>query len=153
MRALNDAGELGHLLLVPGHEQGARVLDGDPHASGVLRQQLEAARNEPGLDGARLGIEAGVEQRGVGLARTGPDVGARLEQCYPQVELRQLPRYRAADHAGTDDRDVGVERLLHGRQYRGRLGYLSVLAWAWPPRPGKGRGGSRRGTYSPAPPH
>ena len=120
VRALHDARELGELLLVPGHEQRARLLDRDPHPRGVLGEQLEAAHHEPRLQRARLGVVAGVEQRGVRLARAGADVGAGLEQRHTQIELRQLAGNRAAHDTRTDDGDVRVERLLHGPQYRRR---------------------------------
>ena len=91
---------------------------GMPTRSAYSDSSSEPARHEPRLERARLGVEAGVEQRGVRLARAGPHVRPGLEQGHPQVEARQLARDRAADHARADDGDVGVERLLHGRQYR-----------------------------------
>jgi hypothetical protein len=122
VRALHDARELRPLLLVPGHQQGAGVLDGYPHTRGVVGQQLEPARHQPRLQRARLGVEPRVKQRGVRLARACPHVGSGLEQDHTQVEPRELARDRAPHHPAADDRDVRVERLLHGRQYRARTG-------------------------------
>ena len=118
-RALDDPGELGKLLVVPGHQQGAGALERYAHALRVLAEQLIAARHQTGLERARLGVEARVEQRGVGLAGAGAHVGPRLEQRDTEVEAGELARDRAAHHAGPRDQDVRVEPAPHAREYRG----------------------------------
>ena len=122
LRALDDARELAQLLLVPRHEQGAGALDRDAHPARVVGQEVEPACHQPRLEGARLGVEARVEQRCVRLARAGPNVGARLEQGHAEVEPSQLPRDRTAHHPRADDGHVRIERLLHGPQYRPSAG-------------------------------
>jgi hypothetical protein len=116
--ALHDAGELAQLLVIPCNEQRARALHGNADPPGVVGQQLEPACHQPRLQRAGLGVEAGVEQRGVRLARARPHVGSGLEQGHTKVEAGQLPRERATHHARADDGHVRVERLVHGPQYR-----------------------------------
>ena len=114
-RTLDDPRKLGELLVVPGHQQGTRALERDPHALRVLAEQLVAARHQGRLERARLGVEAGVEQGGVGLAGAGAHVGPRLEQGDAEVEAGELARDRAAHHAGPRYQDVRVEPALHIR--------------------------------------
>ena len=133
-RALHDARQLGHLLLVPRNQQRPGALDGDAHARRVVGQQPVAAHDELGLERARLGVEAGVQQRRVRLARPGAHVRPRLEQGHAQGELRQLARDRAADHASPDDQDIGFGPARHAREY---------LVRRWPRPPGRA---SRRST-------
>jgi len=72
-----------------------------------------AAGDEARLQGPRLGVEAGVEDRRVGLARAGAHVDLGLDQRQAQVEAGKLPGDRRADVAGADDRDVAVQVGAH----------------------------------------
>src|SRR5204862_8038746 len=64
---LDDPGEGVALHGTPGDEQRAGALERDPGPRGVVPEQLVAAADEPGLERAGLRVEAGVEERRVGL--------------------------------------------------------------------------------------
>ena len=148
--ALDDAGELGQLFVVPRYEQRARALDGDADPVGVVGQQPEPARHQPCLERAGLGVEAGVEQRGVRLARAGPHVRPGLQQGHTQVEVRQLARNGAA-RPPPRRRWPRPCRAAPARAAVSPGGYFSV-ARAWPRRPDRAPAGSRRGKCSPGQP-
>ncbi len=67
------------------------------------------ACDEPGLDRPRLGVVACMQDRGVGLARSGTDVLAGLDQRDSQLEASQLAGDRRPDVPRADDREVVVE--------------------------------------------
>jgi hypothetical protein len=79
-------------------------------ALGVRAEQREAAADEARLERARLRVEAGVQQRGVRLARAGADIATGLEQRDPQAVAAELARDRGADDAGAHDDDVALVR-------------------------------------------
>ena len=111
------------LLLVPRDEQRAGALERDADPRGVLGEQLAPARDEARLDRAGLGVEARVEEGGVGLAGAGADVRGGLQERHVEVEAGELARDRRADHAGADDDHVPVHAaatLLPARRGRTR---------------------------------
>ena len=94
-----DGGQALELLVGPGDEQRARALERDTDVFGVVEQQAVATRDEPGLHRAGLGVKAGVQDRGVGLAGTGADIarhpGARrAAHSAPARERRRRRRPR-----------------------------------------------------------
>ena len=101
-----DLGEGVELLVGPGHHQRAGRSRSGCRPAPRSREQLVAAREQLRLERAGLGVEAGVQDRGVGLARPGADVRPGLDQHARDAATRQLARDRRADHAGADDRDV-----------------------------------------------
>ena len=102
-----DGGEAVELLGGPGDEQRAGALERDADFFGVVEQQPVAARDEPGFQRAGLGVIAGVQDRGVGLAGAGADV-ARVQEHDAQLKARQFARDGGADIPGADDCDVVV---------------------------------------------
>ena len=64
----------GRLVVVPRHQHRADLLDRDADRRRVLAQQRVAAGDQPGLERPWGGVEAGVQDRGVGLAGAGADV-------------------------------------------------------------------------------
>jgi hypothetical protein len=109
VRAFHDHGELGQLLGAPGDEECADARDGNPDPVRVLLEQEAAPRDELRLEGSRLRIEAGVQQRRVGLARARADVGAGFQQRTVELETRELTCDRRADDARADDDDVVIQ--------------------------------------------
>ena len=102
------------LLLGPGDQQGARALDGDAGPFGVGTEQLVTAGDEPGLERPGLGVEAGVQQGGVGLAGAITDVVAALDQRDGQAGPPEGAGDGAADDAGADHDDVAnLVRAVH----------------------------------------
>ena len=87
-----QGGQRVELFLVPRDEQRAGAFDRDPGLSGVGAQQVIAATHEPALQGAGRGVEAGVQDGGVGLAGAVADVDAGLEQRDRQLVAGQLSR-------------------------------------------------------------
>lgn len=74
------------------------------------------ARNQPGLMGARLGIEPGVPDRGVRLAGAGAHIRCGLKQHHLQALAHQGAGNSAADDSATDHRNV--KGVLHEDDYR-----------------------------------
>src|SRR6266566_4016919 len=112
--AFDDPREGAALPVVPGDEQRARVLHGDAGSKGVLPQQLVTAPHEARLERPGRRVEARVQKRRVGLARSGADVGTRFDERATQLEARKLPGDRRADDSRTDYDDVAVRcRLAH----------------------------------------
>jgi len=66
------------------------------------------AAHQAGLDRAGLGVEAGVQEGGVGLACPRADISTCLHERAAQLKARELARDRAADDAGADDDDVAL---------------------------------------------
>jgi hypothetical protein len=52
---------------------------------GIFGQQLVSTAHHGRFEGSRFGVEAGVQDGGIGLTRTVTDVGSRLEQRYGQL--------------------------------------------------------------------
>ncbi len=92
------------LLVVPRDQQCTGLLDGDTNRRCVVAEQRVAAGDEPGFERARGGIEPGVQDRRVGLARSGTDVGPGLDQ---------------GDERGRDGR-AGGRRHTRRRRHRRR---------------------------------
>ena len=101
-RLLGDGGEARCLLVVPGHEQGPGALDGDARRLGVGPEEVEAACDQTGFERPRRGVEPGVEDGGVGLARAGSDVGGGVEQHDRCARQGCRPGDRRAHHPGPD---------------------------------------------------
>ena len=70
---------------------------------------IRPARDQPRLERARLGVEAGVEQGRVRLAGPRADVRTGLQQRHVELVARQLTCDRRADH-----RRIGRFRDLGG---------------------------------------
>jgi hypothetical protein len=109
-RPLGQARERGVLLLGPGHEQRAGPFDGDPGLRRVGREKRVAARDQARLGRAGLGVEAGVEDRGVGLAGARTDVRAGLDQRNAEAGAPEAAGDGRTHDAGSDDRDVDCVR-------------------------------------------
>ena len=109
--------ERGALRFVERHDQGA---DPAPRDAEVLADRLvevRAAHVQARLPGARLGVEAGVQDPAVGLRRAHGDVGRALEQDDGQGIAGQFARNRAPDHAAANHHDVRLFRKSsHGRR-------------------------------------
>lgn len=117
------------LFLVPGHQHGTGVLDGDAGGLGVVAQQVVAASHEPGLQGARFRVEACVQDGGVCLAGSVSDVVAGFEQRHGDVVAGQFACDGRADNASSDHHDVedlGVRTV--------GVGVMSGLPWWHTPR-------------------
>ena len=109
-----QARQRGQLLLVPRHQHRADRLDRDPGLLRIGAEQLVAAAHHRRLHRAGRGIEAGVQDRGVRLARGIADVTARLDEGDTQGSSAaraagDLAGDGTAHHSGTDDDDVGIE--------------------------------------------
>ncbi len=101
-----DGVELGEVGLAPGHDRGPGLQQRQvqPLADGeVLGVALAHALQ---LEASRRGVEAGVQERAVGLAGAGQDVGGAFQDDDAQPAQRQPARDRAADHARPDHGDV-----------------------------------------------
>lgn len=107
LRVRPDGREAVELLSAPRDEQRAGALHRHADLVRVGEEQIVAARDEPRLERPRLGVEARVEDRRVGLARAGPHV-AGVDQRDAQVEPCELSRDRSAHHPGADDGDVEI---------------------------------------------
>ena len=75
-----EAGERRGLLVVPRDQQRADLLDRDADRRRVVAKQRVAAGDEPRLERPWRRVEAGVQDRRVGLARSRADVGPGLER-------------------------------------------------------------------------
>ena len=112
-----DVGKCGELFGVPGDEHGADAFDGNAGLRAVGAQQGVAAPHELRLQRAGLGIEAGMQDRGVRLAGPGADVAGGVEENAAQAVLGKLAGNGGTDDAGADDGDVvGDGRSCHARR-------------------------------------
>ena len=66
---------------------------------------------EAGLPGAGLGVEAGVDNGGIGLAGAGADVSLRSHHTDAAAAAAQLPCDGAADDAAADDQYIAMIHL------------------------------------------
>ena len=101
------------LLRVPGHQDGAGLLERDPGRLRVRGQQLVTAADEGGLQASGLRVEAGVHNGGIGLRRAGADIVGALEEHGAQPIAGQLATDGRADHSGPDDGDVVTPVVGH----------------------------------------
>ena len=92
---------------------------GMPVCRGVVGEQLVAAAHQARFQGAGLGVESGVQDRGVGLAGAVADVGARVDASPPRARRPpELARDGRTDDAGADDDDVVRRGARRRRQWR-----------------------------------
>ena len=111
-----QGGQRVTLLVGPCDEQRAGALHGDADLLGVLTEKVVAARDQSGFQGSGSGVEAGVQQGGVGLAGAVTDVVAPLDQRHGQSRARQCAGDGASDDSRADDRDVAdLRRGVHDR--------------------------------------
>ena len=101
-----QAGQGVELLVVPGDQDGAGVLDRDAGVAGVFGQQPIAAADHRGFQRAGFGVEPGVQDRGVGLAGAVADIISGVEQRHRQLVAGQFAGDGRADDTGADHDDV-----------------------------------------------
>jgi len=107
---VDDRVETGDLLVVPGHQERADALDGPGELIRALLEQPVTARDKPGFHAPRLGVEAGVPDGGIRLARACTHIAARLNERDPSSLAGERARDGAAHRTRADDGDV-VRRL------------------------------------------
>jgi hypothetical protein len=107
-----QAGKCGAFFLGPGDEDGAGALDGDAGLRGVVAEQVVAAGDEPGFEGAGGGVEAGVQQGRVGLAGGVAHVVAGFDEGDGQVSAGEVAGDGGTDDACADDGDVEDLRVV-----------------------------------------
>ena len=126
---VDDRGEAFELRLVPRDQQPTAPLERNADLVGVAEQQAVATGDKSSLEGAWLGVESGVEDRGVGLAGPGANVAFGLDQHQPKLEPRKLAGDRTADVARADDRDVVIGPAVGDRTRRHRSAAQPKGGW------------------------
>jgi hypothetical protein len=115
MRVLGQSRD-GSLLVVAVRLQPSAAA---PHSDAELPQQLVAqlrrAQDQPGLELARSGVKAGVQDARVRAARSEGQRRLGLEQYDPHAAASQRMQDRTSDDAAADDGDLCVD-LGHQRR-------------------------------------
>src|SRR5699024_9927399 len=101
-------GQIRELFVAPGHQNGAGSFHGDAGAVGVIAQQVVSTAYESGLQSAGFGVEPGVENGSVGLARALAHVVGRVDERDTQLVLAQGAGDRSTHDTGSDNGDVKI---------------------------------------------
>lgn len=151
---LGEAGQRGELLLVPGDEERADGFDGDAGLGSVGGQQAGALADQACLQGAGHRVEAGVQDRGVGLGGALSDVVLRLDEGDAQTGVAgEGAGDRTADDSGADDGHVVRDRWQRssvGDRHAGVPSSSAVTAARKRPRRSAASSGDTRGSYTAA---